>query len=329
VSILVIPAWQSIRFLRVPGRLRQVKKARLYVSCLLAVTVLLFFALLPLPHRVICTFVVQPRAALRVYVDVPGVLTNRLVRSGEQVEFGQRLAVLRNADIDYEVTRLQGEGQRTRLRLRSLRRQQGTATRQIPQTEAAIKAIEERLAELQRDRQRLTLTAQSSGTILPGPRPPSPAGKQTGSGTPLDEEYEGSWLGSGTLFCLVADPESMEAILVIDQSDVDYVATHQPVEFCFDEYPGATWFGQIDEIARRELEIAPRELTQAAGSQLPTTQDASGVERPSNNSYQARVFLANRDGRLMSGFRGRAKIIVGKRTVGSALMRYLARTIRF
>ena len=43
------------------------------------------------------------------------------------------------------------------------------------------------------------------------------------SGTPLDEDLFRPYLEDGVLFCQIGDPQQYEAILVIDQADLEFV----------------------------------------------------------------------------------------------------------
>ena len=52
----------------------------------------------------------------------------------------------------------------------------------------------------------------------------------TWSGSPLEPENIGATLMTGTKFCQIGDPRSLEARLVIDQGDVEFVAPGQRVE---------------------------------------------------------------------------------------------------
>ena len=73
--------------------------------------------------------------------------------------------------------------------------------------------------------------------------------------------------------------------------------------------------------------VAPREL--AAGTQLPTRVDESGVPRPLETSYQAHVTLDGVDRELLTGACGRAKILADPQSLGCRLVRYFGRTFNF
>jgi putative peptide zinc metalloprotease protein len=334
VGLIVVPTWRAVQFLLVPGRMQQVKKSRLLTTMAVVAALTLAVVYLPLPHRVMTSAVVEAGDAERVYVNVPGVLTGLHVEQGQRVEAGQRLAVLQNPEVDYQITRLTGQLQRSERQLQNLRRQQGTdadAAQQIPHTAESLVHIQQRLDQLRQDQRRLELVAQQSGVVM---SPHAPSTSREGgslpmwSGTPLDDWNLGSWLETGTLFCVVGDPRQLEAVLVIDQMQIDFIGEGQLVEIMLDEYPGEVWSSRIDEIAEVDLQRIPRELSVEAGGELAGSADDSGEARPASTSYQARVSLDNADQRLLPGFRGRAKIRIGSRTLGKAIWRYLAQTFR-
>ena len=56
------------------------------------------------------------------------------------------------------------------------------------------------------------------------------------------------------MFCQIGDPRKLEAILVIDQGDIDFVHEGQEVDLKFDALPHDTLHGRIAEIAQRRIE---------------------------------------------------------------------------
>ena len=126
---------------------------------------------------------------------------------------------------------------------------------------------------------------------------------------------------------LIGDPARLEAVLVIDQSDLPLVRKGQRVRIRLEELPGTTLWGTVTEIARTDLKVVPREL--AAGQQLPVRVGQQGLPRPLETSYQARVSLDDHADRLLIGARGRAKILADPQPLGRRLYRYLRRTFTF
>ena len=87
-----------------------------------------------------------------------------------------------------------------------------------------------------------------------------------------------------------------EAVLVIDQSDVNYVRKDQRVRLVLDEKPGQVIQGTVVEVAKMDLKIAPREL--AAGTDFPVRIDDKGLPHPQTTAYQALVRLDDSDENL-------------------------------
>ena len=66
-----------------------------------------------------------------------------------------------------------------------------------------------------------------------------------------------------------------------------------------------------------------------AGGGLAVYQDAAGVERPMNATYQATVSFDDEKGVVGIGYRGKARVRAGSQTLGARLWRYLTRTFHF
>jgi putative peptide zinc metalloprotease protein len=262
------------------------------------------------------------------------------VKAGQVVTKGQRLAVLENKDLDLEIAKLVAKEKEYDVRLtimRSLSHADSKSSDTIPQLEKALESVRKQRKEEETDRARLTLVASCDGTVLPPP--PTPATHQeeleggqlpAWSGTPLDEDKYQPLLKEGVLFCLVGDPRNLEAILVIDQGDIDFVKENQEVDLKFDALPHDTLHGRIERISVSNLKITPRRLSTNAGGELPSKKDeTTGVETPQNASYQAVVPITDEEGVMVVGLRGRAKIHTAWLSLGARLWRLVTNTFNF
>ncbi|HET6881654.1 MAG TPA: HlyD family efflux transporter periplasmic adaptor subunit [Pirellulales bacterium] len=334
-GLLVQPFWKLGKFFYVPGRIDKVKKPRMYATLGVIGAVLAAVMLVPLPHRVYCTFEIQPRDAKKVFVTVPGELADVRVKSGDEVDENTVLAKLDNLDVEIDLAKLDGERRQNETQLRSLLRRRHIdreANLEIPAVEATLTAINEQLREKQVDLRRLTLSAPVSGTVLPPPeQKEQKPDRQLASwhGTPLQERNRGAYLQEGTLFCQVGDPRKMEAVLVVDQADIDYVRKNDHVDIKLDEMPLDELRGEVIEIAHEPLRTVPRHLGNKQGGELATKTDESGVERPMNTSYQVRVPIDDSEGLLRLGLKGRARIHTRPQTLGHRLWRFIAQTFNF
>ena len=106
--------------------------------------------------------------------------------------------------------------------------------------------------------------APISGTVIAPPRKrdeqDQPGQLRSWRGTPLDDHNTGCYLQTGETFCMIGNPEQLEAILIIDQESMQFVAKDQRVRILLDQSPGTIAQGQIVELAKIDMKVAPREL---------------------------------------------------------------------
>jgi putative peptide zinc metalloprotease protein len=336
-GVVLPPLWRAVRFLSVFGRSRQVKRAR--GLTLLAGIGLLVVAVLaaPLPHRITVPAVLQPQDARRVFVSVPGSLVSA-VEAGTAVRQGEPLAELENRDLDLEIIRLRGQREILQAQLDSLRRRSAQqaprgvrdAASQIPTTEEALADVQQRWHRRLEEKQRLTLKAPATGVVLPPPRHPARQGAEeleTWSGQPLEPLNRHAYLEAGTLLCLIGDPHSLEALLVVDQAEIEFVEAGQRVRIRLDQRPGKDLEGRITEVSRLDIESAPPELI--ATGRLPIRALSGGREALVGVFYRVKVTLNDTGFELLPGAAGRARVDVGSLSLGRRLLRYLNSTFRF
>jgi len=337
VSLIVQPLWKVGKFFYVPGRLEQVKRKNLQITLgILAGVALLVFGL-PLPHRVFCALELKPRDAQPVYVEVAGVLQEVLVKPGQVVRKGQVLARLTNLDLELNVADLEGQRAQYQTRLNALshaRTGDEESAAQIPAVREMLKSIEDQLTERRADLARLEITAPIDGTVLPppdneAPRNASPDELKSWTGSPFSNRNVGATLSESTLLCEIGDPRRMEADLVVEQDDVEYVREEQSVAIKLDVLPHRTFYSKIAEIEKVNMMFMPEVLSHKAGGEASTKTDESGKEKPFNTSYRALAPIDTEHDVLVSGLKGRAKISTRWQTLGSQAGRYLSRTFNF
>jgi hypothetical protein len=179
----------------------------------------------------------------------------------------------------------------------------------------------------------LALVSPADGTILPPadvPSRPDPEGAlPEWSGTPYDPENANCFLQANSILCQIGDPRAMEAQLIIDQDDIEFIQEGQSVDIKLDELPADVLSGTIDRISPVDLQEPPKNLSNKAGGELATKTDAAGVERPLSPSYQVRIPLDDEEGMLRIGLRGRAKVYATSRTLAQRLWRFVSRTFNF
>jgi multidrug efflux pump subunit AcrA (membrane-fusion protein) len=115
--------------------------------------------------------------------------------------------------------------------------------------------------------------------------------------TPVLENAAGEHLEAGATFAQVLDLSSAVVDVSVAQGDVSLVRSGQPAVVKLDSYPQRSWHGAVDVVS-------------------PEAQPGDGVR-----TFAARVPVPNDEAILRSGMTGRAKIFIGYRPAGYALLR--------
>ncbi len=336
VSLVGIPLFKVGRFFYLPGRIDQVKQPRLLATLGVLTVLATAFFFVPLPYHVICPLEIKVTAAAPVFVRVAGQLDELLVRAGDSVQAGQPLARLSNIDLAMKIAEVTGKRDQFKIQIDSLRRErfqnESSANNDLAVARESLVAVEEQLQKMLDDQQRLELIAPLAGTVI---APPSnPPRSQDGrlpmwTGSPLDKKNLGATLEQSVLFCQIGNPNQLDAVLVIGQSEIDFIQTGQRVEVKLDALPADTFETSITVKGTDKLLYAPKMLSNKAGGDIETTTDESGMERPLATSYQALALITDREGTVVPGMRGRAKVYAGYQTLGSRFWRYLQETFNF
>jgi putative peptide zinc metalloprotease protein len=319
----------TMRWASDPTRRRRVAPLRVFVTGVAVLGILLAVVLWPMSMHVRAPLVLEYRDAQRVYVTIPGRLTSS-ARAGQRVAKDEPLAQLASGAVSLELTGLSSERDRQRLFLANLetRRLQGVDDgARIPTATAALADIDKRLGQLQHEAAELTVVAPIDGTVLPPPAllPDASSDKlRTWSGTPLEERNIGSYLETGTLLCLVGDPNRFEAVLHLAENDVELVQPGQRVRMVLDHLPGRVFEGTVTDVAKLDLEVMPRSL--AVAGDVPSQSDERGVRRPLDTWYQARVQFDEGPSQPVARVHGNAKVSVTPRSLGAQLARWLKQT---
>jgi putative peptide zinc metalloprotease protein len=319
------------RFWSKPMAWRQLKPVRVTSAALAAVVCLAAFLLVPLPCRIRAPGVLEPSGAHRVYVSTPGTLESAAV-AGQRVNIGDVIAQLEDDVLHREIQRLDGEERVAQIRVHSFQARladEPDAAAQLQVAEEMLADVREQLRQRKQDEKTLRLVAPRNGLVM---EPPEVASTNTDeqnlptwTGTPLEHENAECYLERGTLFCLVGDPAQQEAMLFVDETDVQFVRPGQPVRLQLAMYPTEVITGQVVEIAERNITNVPRELV--ADEELASRLDDSGARRPVRTTYSVRVALDEHELHMLSGARGRAKIAVDPQPLARRALRALRRTL--
>jgi putative peptide zinc metalloprotease protein len=332
-SSLVGPVMGAVRLARNPVRRAELRQGRLSLVLALGLAAAIAVLMLPVNYYVRAPLVLMPEDAARVYATTEGTLATALP-AGRQVKRGETIGKLANAETELELARLDGEHRLRQLRVEHLQLLRGLdreANDQLPTARAALADSQRRLAEVRREARRLTLTAPVDGIVIPAPRSAPSAAPElrlaTWSGTLLDATNAGAHVKPGTLICLVGDPSRIEAVLLIDDTDVKRLQRGQRARLRIEQLPGQVMEGEIVDVARHDV----RNADSAASGQADLASLFAGAVSPEHRGalYQARVQFDSPDEQLLViGGRGEAKVTAERITVGRRILRYFAQTFR-
>lgn len=319
IPLLGMPMYQMLKFVRQPGRMRKVKKARAAAIFAVFFAVVAGILLIPTPLRVHGTLVLRPAKPKIVYAEVPGRLEDVKVRDGEYVQAGQLLATLSNPEKFRERTDLLEQQEINLVKAETYRRSPIISDRMHEQThrdqaiqlEPAINRVEEQIG-------RLNLYAPTAGQAIGVPHR-----ETAGRGN-------GQWLKPGNPFCQVANPSKLEAHLILDQSDVDLIHENSRAWIKIYGNSETTYRSRVGEVARRNRDDVPPELSNLAGGEIATKPDQqTGQAKPLSAVYEVTIPLDNPQLKLQPGLRGFAKIDGGHSSLGWWLWRLITKTFHF
>jgi putative peptide zinc metalloprotease protein len=218
--------------------------------------------------------------------------------------------------------------------LERLRFSDPTAGMQIDPQKEQVEALQKLLAEKTAELAKLRVTSPVDGVVLPPPTRPRSGpddGRLPGwTGSPFDKKNSLVSFSQGDLLCLIGEPQRLEAVLVVDQVDIDLLKEGDVVHLQLEAYPNHLVHSKVAKIANDKLEASPPALSIQHGGELDTRTDATGVARPLHPSYQVRTGVIERDDLFLQvGMRGKAKISTPWKPLGYRVHRYLSRTFHF
>ena len=338
-GLVGMPLIKIGKFFWVPGRIYKVKKSHFYPSLAGVLALGAAVCLVPLPYSIYAPAVLELRSddATTANVLTPksgGILQEICVKEGARVKAGDKIAVLKNPQLDSELNGLIGQAQETRVEI--------LMCRQMGNNQEAVARLQEALARyeglvlsiraMQQERERLTLTAPIDGIVV------SPywrvdretkysddasASLPMWDGVPLEERNLNTTLEPGVQICSVGDPRRLEAIAVVDQSKINFVQPDQVVKIKLTERPAETYLARVasaSDVEGSTMEAVPFQLSAKGGGSVATETVEGGIERPQSGSYRVRVDLDNDEGLMTVGMTAKCKIKARPQTL---LQRFL------
>ncbi|MCE9605248.1 MAG: HlyD family efflux transporter periplasmic adaptor subunit [Planctomycetia bacterium] len=337
-SAVVVPTVRGAKRIRARVRNQQFDGRRFFVRAGGCAVVIGGLMLWPWTYRVSAPAIVRWEDARTILVTTPGRLVEAATE-GAFVRHGATIAKLENLEIEREIVQLRGDLRLKTQMIEHLERRRvddPAAGEQLPAAREVLEAVTRRLRLRETEASRLTITAPVDGFVLSLPaaqtQPELPKLDATADAvpdsydSPLDRKRRGRYIGVGAALCAVGDAQHVEASLMVDERDIEFVRSGDPVRLQFDASGSAVLEGSVVEIAERTLEDAPAELL--AAGRLPMDTDSTGKRRTTATYFQVRVRLDPAGPRPPLDAIGQAKIETAPQSFLRRSLRWLSGTFR-
>ena len=315
IPLVIMPVYQIVKFVRTPGRLRKVKKVRATAFAVSTVALITAILMIPTPLRIKGTLVIAPEAPSRIYANTAGRLVTLAVRDGDMVKKGDLIAQLSNLDKQRERASMQEELELNRVKAAYFSRSKDLeGRRQARQHSTLADELEPVVARINDQISHLYLVADRDGQVIGVPK----------------RETTGSWVRPDKAFCEIANPKKLQAQVIIDQGDVDLLQTGSKAWVKIYGLSERTYRTEIAEIASRNRDEIPAELSNVGGGEIAAEKDKkTGKIKSVSAVYELLLPLDNEDLSLHVGQRGFAKIDGGTSTLAWFIWRTLSKTFHF
>lgn len=336
---MIVPGVMAVyKFFKTPGKAAKMKRGNIVTSLAIATAIIAFLCFFPLPFHIYCPTEVRPEEAIEVRTLVPGKLVGWTAQPGKYIEQNAEICRLENPDLALQYITADGDVKATEATLKLLNfNSVGTPelglTINVQQEE--LKKKKELRATILKKLDNLSVRSPIAGYVFQPPeKQDSKAAKAQGQlsawhGNPFDEINREACFTEGELICMVGPTGRMEAVLVVDQHDRNLLKEGDAVEFMFEAAQLESVHGKIIAFSETEMKEAPPSLAISSGGSLDTRQDENGRTVPISTCYPARVAFDDPKVPLRPGYRGKAKVHLAWRSLGSRFYRYVTKTFNF
>lgn len=314
-------------------RIDPLSRPKMIVSFALFAAVVTGILMIPIPWNLEAPLLVEPHQVKHVYAPVGGVIDKVFVKPGDKVKAGEMLVILRDEDLELQLTSTQSQKD---VKVAELRTRMAVNDRTyLPFVQQEILSLDKQIEEIKRKQNLLSIRAPIDGTVVAPPRVPEPkldlAMKHLSPwfGSPLEARNIDALIQPATHLLSVAPDDRYQVVMMIDQSVRNDFTVGQPVRVKIDHLANDTYRGKITEVSLIDSQFAPQPLSNKSGGDMATVTDDKGRERLDSAAYQATVTLDQDLDLLRTGVRGRARYTIMTRSLGQWIYRYLRQTFHF
>ena len=329
LSLFAGPLWTITRALWSPGRFTSIRWRRLSTTITFISICVGFAFFVPLPHHIVCPFSIEMRDAHTIYVPHRSVLKSVHFTSGEKVVAGETLAVLEDLEAELKKSRLLVRAGELAAELEYLTRSRSVssvnATR-LTEVATALAASNEEIQQLSEKANSLVLKSPQPGRVV---QTCFKGRGHEGPGLPRESlaRSVGITLDAGRPLCAIGDPESLDAVLHVNEFDIGLMQNGQEMTLLFDALPEVRVRCRVDAIASKQADLLRGELTAIGGGTIAIEQVSNSASAV-HEHFEARACIPADHELLSIGLRGRARVRVGSSTLFKRVQLFCYRHFR-
>jgi len=324
IAVVVIVCSWARQVLTPPRRAGRKSRKRPAAVVTVAGGVLAVALLIPLPRSVTAPLLIQPAEQQPLVVTHGGRIV-AAIPAGALVESGTVVARLDNPELARQCAAAEADCERLQMQLEGLNRtrsSQPNASARIATTQKSLAAALRRLEVLRKDLAALRICAPANGRwyaprVLP--RPVDDTAEANGWwGVPTEYCNRGAWLRPGTLVGTIGHPQAREAILLLDQQQIDLIRADQHVQVRLADQPRGSAHGYVTAVASSPADQVAEEFSFAASTKPDSADD------PQRPRYRVRVQLLGSGATIPVRTTGVAKVSVSRASIATRIARFLA-----
>jgi len=312
-SMIGWPLSRLIKNIHKRGRLPDMKRSRVTVTCAIVAVVLFAVFLLPLPVgrvRQQALVEVQPDAVSNIHLKTPAKLEELMVRDGEPVVEGAVIARLSNDKLEGNLQELELKCRTQQDQVDNLERLAADRKREYDQDEIRQHLRDARkelhTAEKQRDSlkafidENLTIKAPRAGVIMNPPH--------------TDDVSKTFEPDPNNPFCSVGDPSRLRVRVPVSPAEYRRIKADMEtlkkkdqdlvVTIRIQGRDWHTWQGRVTALPQTDEKNVPIPLTNKGGGPVAVQ---PGKQAPVTQQYLVDVEIINPDGAIVPGSMGQAK----------------------
>jgi GAF domain-containing protein/multidrug resistance efflux pump len=235
-----------------------------------AVVVMAFLVLCPIPMRIVGEAVVAPQRIVTVAAPLDGNVAKVYAHEGQRVAIGDLLGAMNDLQWRMDLASAEAKYHSAQLVMES------SLAHGSPQAGADRAQAEFLNAEAERARSRVEnaqLRSPIAGVVA----------------TPVLENAAGEHLDAGATFAQILDLSSAVVDVAVAQGDVSLVQPGQPTVIKLDSYPRYSWHGAVDVVSPQ---AQPGDGVRTFAARIPVSNDEAVLR--SGMTGHAKIFIGYR-----------------------------------